>query len=75
MKPLAVLLACLCLIGSSPAVEPDRTVVVWHEEPHNGEWWVPFAVGAQHGVARCGTVEEARCLYSVLAAVMVKEER
>ena len=75
MKPLAVLLLCLALVGSSPAVEPDRTVVVWVEEPHNGEWWVPFAVGSQYGVARCGTVEEARMVYAAMAAVMVKEER
>ena len=75
MKLALVLLCCLLLAGSVPYAEPDRTVVVWREERVGGEWWVPYSVGTQHGVAKCGTVEEARMLYSVLAAVMVGGER
>lgn len=72
MKAMLLLVSCLCLLGSVPADEPDRTVVVWCEERVAGEWWVPFAVGSQSGVARCATVEEARMLYAVLAAAMVR---
>jgi len=75
VRPLLLLAACLCLSGSAAPGPVDRTILVWHEELHNGEWWVPFAVGSQHGVARCGTAEEARALYAVLAAVMVGGER
>lgn len=74
MRFVAVLLACLCLLGSVPAMEADRSVVVWWPEEHMGEWWLPFAVHGQHGVARFRTVEEARMLYSVMAAVMVGGE-
>lgn len=70
MKLVLLSLACLCLIGSVPATDADRTVVVWPEERVGVEYWVPFAVHGQHGVARCGTVEEARMLYAVLARAM-----
>ena len=71
MRLALVLLACLLLVGCPM----ERSVVVWWPEEHAGEWWVPYSVGTQHGVAKCGTVEEARMLYSVLAAVMVGGER
>lgn len=65
MKPLLVLLCCLLLAGC------HGSVVVWWPELHAGEWWVPFEVHGQSGVARCGTREESYRLYAVLAASMI----
>ena len=75
MKAVAVLAVCLALVGSVPATDADRTVVVWPEELHDGEYWVPYLVHGQYGVARCGTRAEAQRLYSVLAGVMVGGEQ
>lgn len=66
-----VVAACLCLVSSTLPVEPDRSVVVWPEEPCADGWVVHWTLGGIPTASIHGDPEAARRLYAVLARVMV----